>query len=125
MKRPRNARPRAKAHQASQSRANRVPFLLEIGTEELPSAFLPQALQDLAELGQRLLAESRLTFGNLRTVGTPRRLSLLVDDVQTQQDNLTLEIVGPPAAAAFDATGQPTKAAHGFAKSQGSRPTPH
>jgi glycyl-tRNA synthetase beta chain len=119
MKRSRNARTGAKAHQASQSPAKRVPFLLEIGTEEFPSAFLPQALQDLAELGQKLLTENRLAFGNLWTVGTPRRLSLLVDDVQTQQDNLTQEIVGPPAAAAFDATGQPTKAAHGFAKSQG------
>ncbi|MDH4361130.1 MAG: glycine--tRNA ligase subunit beta, partial [Nitrospirota bacterium] len=96
-----------------------LPFLLEIGTEELPAAFLPQALQDLAILGQKLFAECRLEYGALRTVGTPRRLTLLVEGLQAQQASLTQEILGPPVSAALDASGQPTKAAQGFAKSQG------
>ncbi|PJA78683.1 MAG: glycine--tRNA ligase subunit beta, partial [Nitrospirae bacterium CG_4_9_14_3_um_filter_51_5] len=76
-------------------------------------------MQDLATLGQRLFSDCRLEYEFLRTVGTPRRLTLLVKGVQTQQASLTQEILGPPVSAAFDATGQPTKAAMGFAKSQG------
>ena len=86
--------------------------MLEIGTEELPSAVLPQALQDLATLGQRLFADCRLEYESLRTVGTPRRLTLLVKGVQTQQASLTQEILGPPVSAALDASGQPTQAAY-------------
>ena len=96
-----------------------LPFLLEIGTEEIPTKFLPQALQDLAALGEQLLSECRLSYQNLRTIGTSRRLALLVDDVQPRQSSLTQEIIGPPKFAAFDASGAPTKAAQGFAKSQG------
>ncbi len=96
-----------------------LPFLLEIGTEEIPTKFLPQALQDLGALGEQLLSECRLSYQNLRTIGTSRRLALLVDDVQTRQSSLTQEIIGPPKSAAFDASGAPTKAAQGFAKSQG------
>lgn len=99
--------------------AKSLPFLLEIGTEELPTKFLPQALQDLEALGQQLLSECRLSYDNIRTVGTSRRLALLVDGVQTQQSALSQEIIGPPKSAAFDASGAPTKAAQGFAKSQG------
>lgn len=120
---PKSSRPRVKTFPGSKGPAKGsgtvLPFLFEIGTEELPSAFLPQALKDLEVLGQRLLAECRLPYGDLRTMGTPRRLTLLVEDVLTQQESLTQEIFGPPASAAFDAAGQPTKAAHGFAGSQG------
>ena len=96
-----------------------VPLLVEIGTEEIPTTFFPQALQDLKALGQQLLHESRLGYEKLRTVGTSRRLALLVEGVETKQPSLMQEIVGPPKSAAFDATGEPTKAAQGFAKSQG------
>ncbi len=114
-------KPRTKA-QGSSSRKPTVtslPFLLEIGTEEIPTKVLPQALQDLAGLGQQLLSECRLNYQQIRTVGTARRLALLVDGVQTQQSSLTQEIVGPPKSAAYDASGAPTKAAQGFAHSQG------
>jgi len=110
---------RAKAKQGTKLPDRVLPFLLEIGTEELPSAFLPQALQDLEALGQKLFAECRLEYESLRTAGTPRRLTLLVEGLQAQQASLTQEILGPPASAALDASGQPTKAAQGFAKSQG------
>ncbi len=96
-----------------------VPLVLEIGTEELPSSFLPIALSDLSNLGKRTFEANRLPYKTLRTVGTPRRLVLLVEGVQGRQTSLTHEILGPPKAAAYDASGQPTKAALGFAGSQG------
>ena len=110
---------KGKASSSRKHAATSLPFLLEIGTEEIPTTFLPQALQDLAALGQQLLSECRLSYGQIRTVGTSRRLALLVDDLQAQQSSLTHEVVGPPKAVAFDASGAPTKAAQGFAKSQG------
>lgn len=93
--------------------------MLEIGTEEIPTKILPLALQDLEALGQQLLSEARLGYQHIRTVGTARRLALLVDGLHVQQSSLTQEIVGPPKSAAFDASGAPTKAAQGFAHSQG------
>ena len=93
-----------------------LPLLVEIGMEEIPTTFLPQALQDLAALGQELLDECRLSYHEIRTVGTSRRLVLLVDGVQTHQSSLKQEIVGPPKSAAFDASGVPTKAAQGLCK---------
>ena len=54
-------------------------LLFEIGTEEIPSGYLPPALEDLRTVASRLLAEQRLTFAELRTLGTPRRLTLFVD----------------------------------------------
>ena len=101
------------------SKVTSLPLLLEIGTEEIPTKFLPQALQDLADLGTQLFRECRLNYDQIRTVGTSRRLALLVEGVQSRQSSLTQEVVGPPKAAGFDASGAPTKAAQGFAKSQG------
>jgi glycyl-tRNA synthetase beta chain len=114
-------KPRTKAQGFSSRKptARSLPFSLEIGTEEIPTTFLPQALQDLAALGKQLLSECRLNYHQIRTVGTSRRLALLVDGVQTQQPSLTQGVVGPPKSAAFDASGAPTKAAKGFASSQG------
>ncbi len=108
-----------KGSSSQQPKVTSLPLLVEIGTEEIPTTFLSQALQDLAALGQELLDECRLSYHEIRTVGTSRRLVLLVDGVQTQQSSLKQEIVGPPKSAAFDAAGLPTKAAQGFAKSQG------
>ena len=113
------SRTKGKGSSSRKPTATSLPFLLEIGTEEIPTTFLPQALQDLAALGQQLLSECRLNYHQVRTVGTSRRLALLVDGVQTRQPSLTQEVVGPPKSAAFDASGAPTKAAQGFAKSQG------
>ena len=94
-------------------------FLLEIGTEELPSAFLPGAMQDLERLASDMFESQRLKVGSLHTFGTPRRLALLVKGVEPKQASLVEEVFGPPKAAAFDPAGNPTKAAEGFARSQG------
>ncbi|MBU2261421.1 MAG: glycine--tRNA ligase subunit beta, partial [Proteobacteria bacterium] len=56
-------------------------LLLEIGTEEIPAAFLPKALTDMAEITRKELAANRIRHGEVRTMGTPRRLFLCVDGV--------------------------------------------
>ncbi len=94
-------------------------LLLEIGTEELPYEFVGPAVAALKELGARLLSEARLTFGPVRAFGTPRRLVLAVEDLAAHQTTVVTEAMGPSKAVAFDAAGQPTKAAIGFAGAQG------
>ncbi|MEB3362254.1 MAG: glycine--tRNA ligase subunit beta [Synechococcaceae cyanobacterium] len=96
-------------------------FLLEIGTEELPADFARQALSQLGERVANDLAADRLGHGTLRTLGTPRRLAVLIADLQPRQQDLVQEHKGPPAAQAF-AAGQPTAAALGFAKRCGVAP---
>jgi len=94
-------------------------LLFEIGMEEIPSAYLPPALEDLKAAASRLLAEQRLAFAAIRTLGTPRRLVLVVGGLAERQADARREVVGPPKAVAFDAEGKPTRAAEGFARAQG------
>jgi glycyl-tRNA synthetase beta chain len=92
---------------------------LEIGVEELPYQFIAPALQSMAESAERLFKEHRLTHGAVKTVGTPRRLALVVGQLATRQASAEKEVMGPSKSVAFDQAGQPTKAALGFAASQG------
>ncbi|MFO0662056.1 MAG: glycine--tRNA ligase subunit beta [Polyangiaceae bacterium] len=94
-------------------------LLLEIGVEELPSSFVESALQAFPGLIQKRLAELRLTHGTIRALGTPRRLAVLIEAVSTHQPDLSEEVTGPPASAAFDKEGKPTRAAEAFAKKLG------
>lgn len=94
-------------------------FLLEIGTEELPSSDLASALSQLEISVPALLSDLRLSFGDVRIVGTPRRLVVIVKDLATRQSDLSQQVKGPPADRAFDADGNPTRAAEGFARSKG------
>lgn len=94
-------------------------LLLEIGVEELPYQFISPALTRLKESAEQLLAEQRLTFQAVRTLGTPRRLTLVVEGLVTQQASVMKEAMGPSKAVAFDQAGQPTRAAVGFAAGQG------
>jgi glycyl-tRNA synthetase beta chain len=96
--------------------------LYEIGVEEIPAGTVLPALEQLAAGLTAGLAELRLAHGELRTYGTPRRLAVLIADVQEQQEDAVKELKGPPAAQALDATGQPTQAALGFARKQGVDP---
>jgi len=93
-------------------------LLLEIGVEELPYQFVVPALTALKESAERLFTEQRLAFHTVRTMGTPRRLTLVVDGLATRQTSVTKETMGPSKAVAFDQAGQPTKAAVGFAAGQ-------
>ncbi|WHZ15432.1 MAG: Glycyl-tRNA synthetase beta chain [Nitrospira sp.] len=93
-------------------------LLLEIGTEELPYQFVAPALCALQQAAETLLKEQRLTYGTVRTLGTPRRLVLLVEQLACQQTSAVKEAMGPSKAVAFDQAGQPTRAAIGFAAGQ-------
>jgi len=94
-------------------------LLFEIGTEEIPSGYIPPAMEDLKTLAGRLFHEHRLSFASLRTLATPRRLTLLVDGLAEKQADARREVVGPTRAVAFDGEGKPTRAAEGFARAQG------
>ncbi|MDO9230547.1 MAG: glycine--tRNA ligase subunit beta [Syntrophales bacterium] len=93
-------------------------LLLEIGTEEIPAAFLPKALRDLEEIARGELAANRIRHGEIRTMGTPRRLFLTADDLAEQQEDQVIEKLGPAARVAFDEQGNPSRAAVGFARGQ-------
>ena len=94
-------------------------LLLEIGTEEIPAAFLPKALKDMEELAKKELALQRIGHGEIRTMGTPRRLLLAVADISEKQEDQVIEKLGPACRVAFDDQGNPSRAALGFAKGQG------
>ncbi|MBM4121640.1 MAG: glycine--tRNA ligase subunit beta [Nitrospira sp.] len=94
-------------------------LLFEIGTEELPYQFVSPALDSCKGSAERLFKEHRLTHGTIRAFGTPRRLTLAVEALSNHQAATVKEAMGPSKAVAFDATGQPTKAALGFAAGQG------
>jgi len=94
-------------------------LIFEIGTEELPARFIPSSLEQMSALAQELLEEYRLPHGGIKTYGTPRRLVLYVRDLRERQGEKIEEIKGPPAQVAFTPEGTPTKAALGFARSQG------
>ncbi len=94
-------------------------FLLEIGTEELPVAELQSALEQLTERVPALLTELRLNHGLVTVQGTPRRLVIIIEDLAQQQEAKETIVKGPPASRGYDATGQPTRAAEGFAQSKG------
>lgn len=94
-------------------------LLLEIGVEELPYQFIAPALASLKASAERLFNDQRLTFQSIRAMGTPRRLTIVVDGLVARQASMTKEAMGPSKAVAFDQTGRPTKAAIGFAAGQG------
>jgi glycyl-tRNA synthetase beta chain len=94
-------------------------LLFELGTEELPPSELPAVLRALAELAPRLFEEQRLVAEGLRVYSTPRRLAVTVERLAGAQLPQRLRVTGPPRKAAFDASGAPTKAAEGFARTQG------
>ncbi|KAF0110906.1 MAG: glycyl-tRNA synthetase [Chloroflexi bacterium] len=96
-----------------------APFLLEIGTEELPAADFRSALDQLKERMPALFDDLRLNHGKINVSGTPRRLVVLVEDVATQQAEQTTVVKGPPENRAYDAAGQPSRALEGFAQSKG------
>ncbi|MBW2039594.1 MAG: glycine--tRNA ligase subunit beta [Deltaproteobacteria bacterium] len=95
-------------------------MLLEVGTEEIPSLFIPQALEGMGETLKKELEAQRVDWGGIKWMGTPRRLTLFAE-LEERQRPLERERIGPPKSAAFDPQGRPTKAALGFAQREGVR----
>ncbi len=94
-------------------------LLLEIGLEEVPAKFMPPALAELKQMAENALAEQRISYDEVVTYGTPRRIALVVKNIADKQQDLEEEAKGPAVKAAYDADGNPTKAAMGFARGQG------
>ncbi|HKC74768.1 MAG TPA: glycine--tRNA ligase subunit beta [Chloroflexota bacterium] len=99
--------------------ANTHDVLLEIGVEELPARFCAPALEQLKARAAAALSAARLAHGAIVTLGTPRRLVLLVRDLAARQADRDILSRGPATRIAFDAAGKPTRAAEGFARGQG------
>ncbi len=95
-------------------------LLLELGCEEIPASWLPGLTRQLAERVTAQLAAARLECARpVETFSTPRRLVACAPAVAERQDDLEATVTGPPVGAAYDAEGQPTPAAHGFARKHG------
>ena len=94
-------------------------LLLEICAEEIPAGYIEPALNALSAILLQKLKEERIEYGEAKTFGTPRRLSIMVTGVSTRQAPLTTEVTGPPEKAGFDEAGQPTMAGKKFAEKMG------
>ena len=70
-------------------------YLLEIGTEEIPAKFMPKALSQLKELAAKALKEKGISCGEIRSLGTPRRLTLLIKGLAERGEDLKEEVRGP------------------------------
>ena len=93
-------------------------FLLEIRTEEIPAPSLEGARQDLLARLTQALGEEGLVAESSESLATPRRLIAILRGLPERQEDRLSEVLGPPAAVAFDANGKPTRAGEGFARAQ-------
>jgi glycyl-tRNA synthetase beta chain len=94
-------------------------LLLEIGAEEIPAGYIQPALDAMAQNLLQRLDAAHIAHGQARTCGTPRRLTVVVDQVAPKQATITETLMGPPEKVAFDDEGQPTMAAVKFAEKAG------
>lgn len=94
-------------------------IVLEIGTEEIPSRFIPDALVSLRTGAEAAFEANRIDFKDIQTYATPRRLVLLITEASETQRAAVELLKGPPLASAYDEEGNPTRAALGFAKGKG------
>jgi glycyl-tRNA synthetase beta chain len=98
---------------------NMQTLLLEIGAEEIPAGYIQPALDAMVQNLLNRLDGARIAHGQARTYGTPRRLTVTVDQVAPKQATVTEELMGPPEKIAFNATGEPGMAAIKFAEKAG------
>ena len=94
-------------------------LLFEIGAEEIPAGFMPNILGQLKQLAETKLNDAHLPFESIATYGTPRRLALIVKGLADTSAEISERHKGPSASIAFDADGNATKAAIGFARGKG------
>src|SRR5579864_2239367 len=93
-------------------------FLLEIGCEEIPARMIDAASQELRERVGALLTRERLLGGEISSFDTPRRLALMASGIAAAQADVVEQVTGPSVNVAYK-EGQPTPAAHAFAKKAG------
>ncbi|MDU3630600.1 glycine--tRNA ligase subunit beta [Veillonella sp.] len=94
-------------------------LLFEIGAEEIPAGFMPNILGQLKQLAETKLHDAHLPFESIETYGTPRRLALIVKGLADASAEISERHKGPSASIAYDADGNATKAAIGFARGKG------
>ncbi|WP_050180901.1 glycine--tRNA ligase subunit beta [Domibacillus robiginosus] len=94
-------------------------LLLEIGLEEMPARFVTQSMKQLGDKTVAFLTELNISFEDVQTYSTPRRLAVLVKNVSEAQEDINEEAKGPAKKIAQTEGGEWSKAAIGFAKSQG------
>ena len=94
-------------------------LLFEIGAEEIPAGFMPNILGQLKQLAETKLNDAHLPFESIETYGTPRRLALIVKGLDDASAEISERHKGPSASIAYDADGNATKAAIGFARGKG------
>ena len=94
-------------------------LLFEVGVEELPSRFVSSTLDQIKSNLTKMFNENRIEFSDIKTYGTPRRLTFIVENISERQSNLEEEVKGPSKKIALDADGNFTKPALGFMKSKG------
>lgn len=97
-------------------------LLLEIGLEEVPARFVRAAMEQLKDKTEKWLTDSRLSFKEVKAYATPRRLAVVVTELSDKQADVNEEVKGPARKIAQDETGAWSKAALGFARSQGADP---
>ena len=98
------------------------PFILEIGTEEMPPRDLDDAINQLKSLVPKLLEDLRIDYRTVNIYATPRRLVVFIEDLAPFQSSIELTYKGPPVDRAYDSEGNLTQAAIGFARSKGVSP---
>ena len=94
-------------------------LLFEIGAEEIPAGFMPNILGQLKQLAETKLNDAHLPFESIATYGTPRRLALIVKGLADASAEISERHKGPSASISYDADGNATKAAIGFARGKG------
>lgn len=98
---------------------NKRDLLLEIGLEEMPARFISASIQSLKEKMEAWLAEKQLGYASVQAFSSPRRLALLVTDLDESQQDMEEEAKGPAKRIALNEAGEWSKAAAGFTRGQG------
>ena len=91
-------------------------YLLEVGTEELPYKFIPQAIDQLHNGFKNFLNDNKVKFGDIKVYATPRRLAVIIDGLEDKTADEEKIVKGPVKNVALDADGNLTKAGEGFAR---------
>lgn len=97
-------------------------YLLEIGTEELPYRFIPQAIEQLKNGFEGFLKDNKVGYEKVDVYATPRRLAVIISGLETQTSDETKIVKGPIAKVAYDENGNLTRAGEGFARKNGLAP---